>query len=88
MGITTDSDSNVKLACELLHWKRLSCFGRNLNLAVGKGFDDAYVNRAIRLCKSLVATFSRSWKKGRDLAVSQEQKGLPTHTLKANVVNC
>ena len=51
VGITTDSGSNVKLACELLIWTRLSCFGHNLNLAVEKGLNDSRVNRAIRLCK-------------------------------------
>jgi len=37
------------------------------------------------LCKSIVATFSRSYKKQRDLKVVQEQKGLPTHKLKTDV---
>jgi hypothetical protein len=86
VGITSDSGSNVKLACELLKWKRLSCFGHNLNLAVEKGLNDARVQRVLRLCKSVVATFSRSWKKQRDLTIIQEQKGLPTHKLKADVV--
>ena len=72
VGITTDSGSNVKLACELLHWNRLSCFGHNLNLAVGKGLNDSRVQRALRVCRS--AVFSRSWKKQRDLVIAQEQK--------------
>ena len=42
--ITTDSGSNIKLACDLLNWNRLSCFGHNLNLAVGKGLNDARVH--------------------------------------------
>jgi len=37
------------------------------------------------LCKSIVATFSRSYKKQRDLKVVQEQKGLPTHKLITDV---
>ena len=86
VGITTDSGANVKAACRLLKWQRLSCFGHNLNLAVEKGLDDLRVQRVLRKCKSVVATFSRSWKKQRDLAVSQEQKGLPQHKLKLNVV--
>jgi hypothetical protein len=81
--IVIDSSSKV---CELLKWKRLSCFGHNLNLAVEKGLNDARVQRVLRLCKSVVATFSRSWKKQRDLTIIQEQKGLPTHKLKADVV--
>ena len=86
VGITTDSGANVKAACRLLKWQRLTCFGHNLNLAVEKGLDDLRVQRVLRKCKSVVATFSRSWKKQRDLAVSQEQKGLPQHKLKLNVV--
>ena len=74
VGITADSGSNVKLACELLHWNRLSCFGHNLNLAVGKGLNDSQVQRALRVCRSAVAAFSRSWKKQRDLVIAQEQK--------------
>lgn len=57
VGITTGSGSNVKLACELLHWNRLSCFGHNLNSAVGKGLNDSQVLRALRICKSAVIVF-------------------------------
>ena len=61
MGITTDSGSNIKLACDLLNWTRLSCFGHNLNLAVGKGLNDARVQRTLRrVCRSAVAAFFRS----------------------------
>jgi len=38
--ITTDSGSNIKLACQLLEWECLSCFGHNLELSVNKGLDD------------------------------------------------
>ena len=55
----------------------MSCFGHNLNLAVGKGLDDARVKQVIHLCKSVAA-----------LTTIQEQKGLPTHKLKADVVTC
>ena len=40
VAITTDSGSNIKLACQLLKWKRLSCFGHNLDLAINKGLQD------------------------------------------------
>ena len=86
VGITTDSGANVKLACSLLNWVRLSCFGHNLNLAVEKGLNDTRVLRGLRVCRSAVAAFSRSWKKQRDLVVAQEQKGLPIHKLKVDVV--
>ena len=59
VGITSDSGSNVKLAYELLKWKRLSCFGHNLNLAVEKELNDARVQRVLRLCKSVVALHAR-----------------------------
>ena len=83
VGITTDSGSNIKLACDLL---RLSCFGHNLNLAVGKGLNDARVQRTLSVVRSAVAAFSRSWKKQRNLVVAQEQRGLEIHKLKVDVV--
>ena len=86
VGITTDSGANVKLACELLNWRRLSCFGHNLNLAIGKGLNDNRIQRALRICRGVVAAFSRSWKKRRDLVAAQEQKNLPIHKLKLDVV--
>ena len=49
MGITTDSGSNVKLAYDLLRWNRLSCFGHNLNLAVGKGLNDGRVQCTVEV---------------------------------------
>ena len=73
VSITIDSGSNIKLACTLLSWTRLSCFGHNLNLAVEKGLNDRRVQRGLRVCRSAVAAFSRSWKKQRDLVVAQEQ---------------
>ena len=79
---------DVKLACELIEWVRLSCFGHNLNLAVGKGLNDTRIQHALRVYRTLVASFSRSWKKQRDLVEAQEQKNLPIHKLKVDVVTC
>ena len=45
--ITTDSGSNVIQACTLLGWKRLSCFGHNLDLAIRKGLEDHRVDRVV-----------------------------------------
>ena len=45
--ITTDSGSNIKLACELLSWMRLSCFGHNLDLAINKGLKDPRIDQLI-----------------------------------------
>jgi len=55
-------------------------------VAVGKGLNDARVQRTLRVCRSAVAAFYRSWKKQRDFVASQEQRGLPIHKLKVDVV--
>ena len=86
VAVTMDSGSNVKLACALLHWRWLSCFGHNLDLAVRKALDDRRVTRVLKVCQQVIATFSRSWKKKRDLAKAQHEKQLPLHNLKADCV--
>jgi len=87
VGIKTDSGSNVKLACELLNWRRLSYFGHILNLVIGKGSNDTRIQRALRICTGILASFSRSWKKQHGLVIAQEQKiCLFTYKLKLNVV--
>ena len=63
VAITTDSGSNIMLACTLLKWNCLSCFGHNLDLAVNKGLDVPRVDRVVDLCKKIVAAFSYSWKR-------------------------
>ena len=83
--ITTDSGSNIIRACTLLGWKRLSCFGHNLDLAIRKGLDDHRVRRVISVCKRVVCAFSHSWKKSRESKQVQEEKGLPLHKLKVDV---
>ena len=50
VAITTDNSANVKLACELLQWNRLSCFGHNLDLAVKKGLQDHRIERVLGVC--------------------------------------
>ena len=62
MAITTDSGSDIKLACCSLKWNHLSCFSHNLDLAVNKGLNDPRVDWVLSLCKKVVATFSYSWK--------------------------
>lgn len=39
------------------------------------------MERAVGVCKKVVAAFSYSWKKKRDLAAAQEQFSLPKHQL-------
>ncbi|KAL6465735.1 hypothetical protein MHYP_G00258680 [Metynnis hypsauchen] len=40
---------------------------------------DKQVDRAVGFCKKVVAAFSFSWKKKRDLAAAQEEYNLPKH---------
>lgn len=84
VAITTDSASNMKRACSLLNLSRLSCFGHNLDLAVRKACDDVRITRVVKVCHQIVAKFSQSWKKKRDLATTQHEKELPVHKLKAD----
>ena len=84
VAITTDSGSNIKRACSLLQWTRISCFGHNLDLAIQKSLQDERVTRVLRICHQIVAKFSQSWKKSRDLVTAQCQNGLPCHKLKAD----
>ena len=57
-------------------------------MAIGKGLNDTRIQRALRICRGVVAAFSRSWKKQRDLVTAQDQKNLPIHKLKVDVVTC
>ena len=84
VAITTDSCANIKLACRLLKWRRLSCFGHNLNLDVETSLNDTRIQRVLHVCRQIVAAFSRSSEK-RDLVIAREQKNLPTHKLIADV---
>lgn len=42
---------------------------------------DPRIDRAIGVCKKIVAAFSYSWKKRRELGVAQSELGLPPHQL-------
>lgn len=68
--ITTDSGSNIRLACTLLGWKRISCFGHNLDLAVQKCLDNQRITRVLQLCRQIVAAFSSCWKRMKRIAGS------------------
>lgn len=52
-----------------------------LSLSTEKVNQDKRVDRAIGVCKKVVAAFSYSWKKKRDLAAAQEEYHLPKHKL-------
>ncbi|XP_017330427.1 E3 SUMO-protein ligase ZBED1-like [Ictalurus punctatus] len=79
--ITTDSGTNIIKAAELNRWRRLQCFGYRLNSAIEKVHQDKRVDRAVGVCKKVVAAFSYSWKKKWDLAAAQEEYHLPQHKL-------
>ena len=81
VAITTDNGANVKLACELLQWNRLSCFGHNLDIAVKKGLQDHRIERVLGVCPKVVSAFFYSWKRRRELAKLQKEKNLPSHLL-------
>ena len=88
VAITTNSGANIKLACELLDWQRISFFGHNLDLAVHEGLDDERMRVDTLLIKrwKIVAAFSQSWKRNNELTkVQQQQQQLPLHKLKADV---
>ena len=84
VALTTDGAANIRVACQLLGWFQLKCFSHNLDLAIQKGLADRRVERVIRICRQIVAAFSYSWKKRRELIEEQKRK-LPEHKLKADV---
>ncbi|XP_057208062.1 E3 SUMO-protein ligase ZBED1-like [Triplophysa rosa] len=79
---TTDSGANIVKAASLNKWTRLQCFGHRLHLAIENAMKDSRIDRAVGLCKKLVACFSHSWKRRRELAVAQKELNLPEHQLK------
>ena len=85
VATTTDNASNIVAGFRSLGWMRVSCFGHNLDLAIGKSLKLDQVNRALARCHSLVELFHRSWLKNRDLRLKQELLNLPQHKLIASV---
>ena len=77
----TDNGSNFVAGFHSRGWLRLSCFGHCLDLAINKCLEMQRVQRSVRRCNTLVASFSRSWKKQRNLKEKQSQLGLPEHKL-------
>ena len=56
-----------------------------LDLAINKGFRDSRIDRVLGLCRKVIASFSYSWKRQRDLKEIQKQKDLPIKKLKGDV---
>lgn len=84
--VTTDNGANIVCALsKSLLWPRLPCFGHNLHLAVTNSIkDDNRVKRALGICRKIVASFSYSWKKKRELSEAQMSMNLPQHSLKSD----
>ena len=86
VAITADNESNIKVACKLLTWMGVSCFGHNLDLAIIKDLSDPWIDWVIGLCRKVVPSFSNSWKRQKELRKAQQQKNLPEKKLKGDVV--
>ncbi|MGH0135711.1 UNVERIFIED_CONTAM: hypothetical protein FKN15_026195 [Acipenser sinensis] len=69
----TDNGSNYVKAFRDMGVQRLSYFGHNLDLCVNHGLKIDSVQRAVRVCRLVVAHFHRSWKKKRDLKREQQK---------------
>ncbi|KAK7934198.1 hypothetical protein WMY93_005094 [Mugilogobius chulae] len=78
--MTTDSGANVVRALTINNWQRLPCFGHRLHIAIERSMRDPRIDRALGVCKKIVAVFANSWKKKKALAKAQEQLNLPQHT--------
>ena len=63
VATTTDNGSNFITAFSYLEWRRVSCFGHNLDLAISKVLKLDRVQKVVTKCHSLIEVFSRSWKK-------------------------
>ena len=71
--LTTDSRANILNAASRLQWKRLSCFGHNLHLAIINSIKcDDRCTGALGLTRKIVSTFSISRKRG---VISQGSDG-------------
>lgn len=79
--MTTDSGTNMIKALRVNGWPNLQCFGHKLHDAIENGVKDPCIDCAIGVCKKIVAAFSYSWKKRRELGVAQSELGLPPHQL-------
>ena len=83
-AITTDNAANITAAItKNLKWPWLNCFGHNLNLAVTNALADQKqkTERALGVCRTIIAAFSHSWPRKRELKQKQQELGLPEHSL-------
>ena len=62
VAITTDNESNIALAIQLLNWPHVSCLSHTLQLAVTEAMKLPDVSRALGCCRRLVSHFNHSVK--------------------------
>jgi len=63
VAITKDSGVNVKLACRLLSWKKLICFGQNLELSISKSLQDSCIEEILKVYHQYVSNFLTAGRK-------------------------
>ena len=75
VAITTDNGANIKKACTENTWMNVLCFGHNLHLAITNTLaKEKRASRALGVCKRVVSAFAMSWKRRRNLTVTQLQE--------------
>lgn len=82
--LRTISNLELDAGCTV-HWRWLSCFSHNLDLAVQIGLTDGRVKWVLRVCRQIVSSFSYGWKRRRELAKEQEKRNLSKHILKPDM---
>ncbi|XP_035288184.1 zinc finger BED domain-containing protein 1-like [Anguilla anguilla] len=82
-GITIDNAPNLMAAAKDLGWPLVTCFGRNVDLAVNLSIQaqKRRTDRVFGLCRSIAGAFSHSWRRKRALIKAQAELGLPQHSL-------
>ncbi|XP_067951337.1 E3 SUMO-protein ligase ZBED1-like [Watersipora subatra] len=93
VSLTTDNASNMVVAAKILEKPRIGCIGHILDNAiksatVPKEGKNAVVdpelheiNEAVKACRGLVAVFSSSFQKKRELSEAQKELGVPVKSL-------
>lgn len=77
--ITTDNALNMKATFKSVPtatW--ITCFGNNLNTAVGMALIIDKVDAAVRACRNVVQGFNHSLKRRRELAKMQAKNETPS----------
>ena len=83
--LTTNNGSNIVKAARDLSWRRLSCFGHNLHLAVTKSLNgDQRCIRVLGVCHKIVSAFSQSWNRKQELIKAQINLGINQKSLVAD----